>query len=205
MPGQENSSCWAKYPMKICFQQKWKILLHFSLLLRQSKPEIWACFWNMKSYLLEKCGNMFSRPAWKCPMRLRYCCNCTIYTWKRMFHVDTIVLLDLFTVWWLFLFMKDLMLLCRRVRNHCKSDVILLIKAAQHEHVLLGHDPVSAYNNLHPQEMSWRVDCWTFPSAGTGKTRWGQPVWFCYVVSCAITHVQSHKVKKFLFQMISAM
>lgn len=47
--------------------------------------------------------------------------------------------------------MKDLMLLCRRGGNRCKSDVILLIKAARHEHVLLGHDPVSAYSDLHLQ------------------------------------------------------
>lgn len=38
------------------------------------------------------------------------------------------------------LFMEDLMWLCRRVRH----NGILLIKAAQHEHVVLGHDPVPA-------------------------------------------------------------
>jgi len=114
-------------------------------------------------------------------MRLRCSHNCTIYTRKCMFYLNTVVLLDLTAWWWLL--MKDLMLLCRRVGNHHKSDVFLLIKAAWHEHVLLGR--VSQHITIcicRRCPQGWVVECFHL----LAEERRGQPVWFCNGDLCAV-------------------
>lgn len=102
------------------------------------------------------------------------------------------------------LLVLDLMWLCRRVRH----NGILLIKAAQHEHVMLGHDPVPAQPICISRRCPEGCIAECFHLLAQERPDQGNQFGFVtaiYALSWAIICVQSYKTTTFLFQLIPTM